>query len=196
MSVATKNPFAILDGKFQSDNPHRPSSFNFLDQLSEPSLPAEPPAEPTQVDVPPQNNNRPNQKSRGGPAARGGKYYARGGKPSSLGDEPAAAAAVDDSQKKGIFSLLPFISLSNFTQPKVVEAGASEVGVAVKAVVKAVVMAAVEKVAVDDVRTTSTVKLAKRTFSPYSLSLLLTSIPATPTRRFIKAGVATMAMPN
>ena len=65
-----------------------------------------------------------------------------------------------------------------------VEAGASEVGVVV------------EKVAVVDVPTTSTVKLAKRTFSPYSLSLLLTPMPATPTRRFIKAGVATMAMPN
>ena len=66
-----------------------------------------------------------------------------------------------------------------------VEAGASEEeGVAV------------EKVAVVDVPTTSTVKLAKRAFSFYSFSLLLTSIPATPTRRFIKAGVATMAIPN
>ena len=69
-----------------------------------------------------------------------------------------------------------------------VEAGAPEVGVAVKV--------AVEKVAVVDVHTTSTAKLGKRTFSLYSPSLLLTPIPATPTRRFIKAGVATMAMPN
>jgi len=80
MSVATKNPFAILDD----------------DQVSESSVPAE----PAQADVPPPTNNRPNQKSRGGPAARGGKYYARGGKSSLLGDEPAAAAVVDDSQKK------------------------------------------------------------------------------------------------
>jgi len=81
MSVATKNPFAILDD----------------DQVSESSVPAE----PAQADVPPPSNNRPNQKSRGGPAARGGKYYARGGKSSIPGDEPtAAAAAVDDSQKK------------------------------------------------------------------------------------------------
>ena len=140
---------------------HRPSSFNFLDdQSSEPSLP---PAEPSQVDVPPQNNNRPNQKSRGGPAARGGKYYARGGKPSSPGDEPAAAAAVDDSQRKCILFHLPFISLSNFTQLKVlvmVEAGAPGAGVAV------------EMVAVVNVPSTSTVKVAERTFSSYSLSLL------------------------
>jgi hypothetical protein len=140
--------------------------------------------------VPPQINNRPNQKPRGGPAARGGRYYARGGKPSSPGDEPAAAAA-DDSQKKCSLFSSSFCSLSNFTQSKVlvkVEAGAPEVGVAVKV--------AVEKVAVVDVPTTSTVKLGKRTFPPYSPSLLLTPIPATPTRRFIKAGVATMAMPN
>jgi len=82
MSVATRNPFAILDD----------------DQASDSSQPTE----PTQADVPPpQSNNRPNQKSRGGPAARGGKYYARGGKPSSPADEPAtSAAAVDDSQRK------------------------------------------------------------------------------------------------
>jgi len=81
MSVATKNPFAILDD----------------DQVSESSQP-----EPAQADVPPlPSSNRSNQKSRGGPAARGGKYYARGGKSSSPADEPAAAAAaVDDSQKK------------------------------------------------------------------------------------------------
>jgi len=78
MSVATKNPFAILDD----------------DQSSEPSLPPQ----TETVDVPPQNN-RPNQKSRGGPAARGGKYYARGGKSSNSADEPAAPA-VDDSQRK------------------------------------------------------------------------------------------------
>lgn len=70
-----------------------------------------------------------------------------------------------------------------------VEAGAAEAGLAVEKV-------AVEKAAVVDVPTTGTVKLAKRTFSPYSLSLLLTPIPATPTRRFIKPGVATMAIPN
>ena len=54
----------------------------------------------------------------------------------------------------------------------------------------------VEKVAVVDVPMTSTAKPAKRTFSHYSLSLLLTPIPATPRRRFIKAGVATMVTPN
>jgi hypothetical protein len=67
-----------------------------------------------------------------------------------------------------------FYFLSNFSQSKVlvkVEAGAAEVGVAEKVVV-VVVVVVVEKVAVVDVPTTSTVKLAKRTFSPHSLSLL------------------------
>ena len=168
---------------------HRPSSSSFNiqfldDQVSESSVPAE----PAQADVPPPTNNRQNQKSKGGPAARGGKYYARGGKSSIPGDESAAAAAVDDSQKKCIPPRLSFFSFSNYTQSKVlvmVEAGApEEVGVAV------------EKVAVVDVPTTSTVKLAKRAFSSHSFSLLLTPIPATPTRRFIKAGVARTAIPN
>jgi len=86
MSVATKNPFAILDD----------------DQPSEPSPP--PQTDATPAAVPPQNNNRTNQKSKG-PAARGGKYYPRGGgKPQARdgSDEPAAAAAAaaDDSQRK------------------------------------------------------------------------------------------------
>ncbi|KAF8898694.1 hypothetical protein BD779DRAFT_1666490 [Infundibulicybe gibba] len=60
MSVATKNPFALLD-----EGASRPSS----------PTPAksEPPAPPAP--------SRANQKPRTGPAARGGKYYARGGKP-------------------------------------------------------------------------------------------------------------------
>ena len=84
-----------------------------------------------------------------------------------------------------LFSTSSIFSLSNFTQSKVFEAGAEQ-GVVVGAVENAVV----------DVHTTSTVKLAKRTSSPYSLSLLLTPIPVTPTRRFIKVGVAMMAMTN
>jgi len=77
MSVATRNPFALLDD-------------------DEPAEPIQPPQ--TEVaDVSPQTN-RPTQKSRGGPASRGAKYYPRGGKPSNPGDESAAAA--DDSQRK------------------------------------------------------------------------------------------------
>jgi len=80
MSVATRNPFALLD--------------DVDDEQAEPSLPPQADA----ADVPPQNN-RPNQKSRVGPASRGARYYARGGKPFNPVDEPAAAAA-DDSQRK------------------------------------------------------------------------------------------------
>ncbi|RDB29680.1 hypothetical protein Hypma_015481 [Hypsizygus marmoreus] len=61
MSVATKNPFALLDAEGAS----RPSS---PAPAPAPQAPAAPPA-PT----------RGTQKPRGGPAARGGKYYARGG---------------------------------------------------------------------------------------------------------------------
>jgi hypothetical protein len=59
-------------------------------------------------------------------------------------------------------------------------AGAAEAGVAVENAVENAVKVAVEKVAVVGAPSISTVKLAK----------------PTPTRRFIKAGVVTMAMPN
>jgi plasminogen activator inhibitor 1 RNA-binding protein len=61
MSVATKNPFAVLDAEDNS----RPSS-------PAPKASATPAAAPSA---------RGTQKPRGGPASRGGKYYARGGKP-------------------------------------------------------------------------------------------------------------------
>ncbi|KAK0208314.1 hypothetical protein DFS33DRAFT_1302693 [Desarmillaria ectypa] len=57
MSVATKNPFALLD-----EDDARPTT---------------PPPQPKQETTAPP---RPNQKPRGGPASRGGKYYQRGGK--------------------------------------------------------------------------------------------------------------------
>ncbi|KAG6845808.1 hypothetical protein H0H87_003862 [Tephrocybe sp. NHM501043] len=62
MSVATKNPFALLDAEGAS----RPST---------PAAPA--PAAPaaSAPQAPPRTSQRP----RGGPATRGGKYYARGG---------------------------------------------------------------------------------------------------------------------
>jgi plasminogen activator inhibitor 1 RNA-binding protein len=62
MSVATKNPFAILD----ADDSSRPSS---------------PASKPSAASAPAAPATRGAQKSRGGPASRGGKYYARGGKP-------------------------------------------------------------------------------------------------------------------
>ncbi|KAJ6575167.1 hypothetical protein B0H19DRAFT_1127464 [Mycena capillaripes] len=60
MSVATKNPFALLEAEDSS----RPSS-----PVSAPAPAAPAPPAPA----------RGAQKPRGGPAARGGKYYARGG---------------------------------------------------------------------------------------------------------------------
>ncbi|KAL0951122.1 hypothetical protein HGRIS_007858 [Hohenbuehelia grisea] len=59
MSVATRNPFALLDAEDAS----RPST--------PPAAKAAPPAPPVPV--------RNQQKTRGGPASRGGKYYPRGG---------------------------------------------------------------------------------------------------------------------
>ncbi|KAG6911933.1 hypothetical protein DXG01_000180 [Tephrocybe rancida] len=82
MSVATKNPFALLDAEGASRPPTPPPA----------PAPQATPATPAQT--------RTSQKPRGGPAARGGKYYARGGaksapkdgNPNQNGvDEPAAA---------------------------------------------------------------------------------------------------------
>jgi len=62
MSVATKNPFALLESE---DSP----------STSSPAAKATTKA--PQASAPPAN--RGSQKTRGGPASRGGKYYARGG---------------------------------------------------------------------------------------------------------------------
>lgn len=62
MSVATKNPFALLDAE-------EPSSTS--------TPPTKPAAKAPQSSTTPAN--RGSQKTRGGPASRGGKYYPRGG---------------------------------------------------------------------------------------------------------------------
>ncbi|KAF8640749.1 hypothetical protein AX17_000400 [Amanita inopinata Kibby_2008] len=67
MSVATKNPFAILDAE----------------DASRPSSPAPAPSKQASSPVAP---SRGTQKSRGGPASRGGKYYPRGGAKSAPRD--------------------------------------------------------------------------------------------------------------
>ncbi|KAH7931016.1 hypothetical protein BV22DRAFT_1027780 [Leucogyrophana mollusca] len=71
MSVATKNPFAILD-----------------EESSQPSAPTPPPAAAAPPAPP---ASRGNQKSRGGPASRGGRYYARGGAGNNAAGRDAAA---------------------------------------------------------------------------------------------------------
>ncbi|KDR85034.1 hypothetical protein GALMADRAFT_312933 [Galerina marginata CBS 339.88] len=78
MSVATRNPFAILDDD------------------EAPSAPAVQKQEPTPAAAPATRGTA--QKSRGGPAARGGKYYARGGKPPSKDAAPVTEEA--EGQKK------------------------------------------------------------------------------------------------
>lgn len=65
MSVASKNPFALLDAE-DSSRPATPAASKAQ-------------AAPQQSAQAPAANRNQQQKSRGGPAARGGKYYARGG---------------------------------------------------------------------------------------------------------------------
>jgi len=76
MSVATRNPFALLDDDVQSAPVPTPKE--------EPAAPAP--------------SRTANQKSRGGPASRGGKYYSRGGKPSSKDATPVTEET--EGQKK------------------------------------------------------------------------------------------------
>lgn len=86
MSVATRNPFAILDAE----------------DSSRPSTPAPKPLEQS----PPPPASRPAQRGRGGPASRAGKYYQRGGKggprdPQSTNPgEESTPGALDGAKKK------------------------------------------------------------------------------------------------
>jgi len=115
MSVATKNPFAVLEGGpvlclFQSIQLISPE-----DSSSRPSSPpAAPPAIPAKSSTPPAA--RGNQRERGkGPASRGGRYYPRGGganKPADATRDPAATtteepAAGAEGTKRRCKSLLP-----------------------------------------------------------------------------------------
>ncbi|KAH7915799.1 hypothetical protein BJ138DRAFT_1122319 [Hygrophoropsis aurantiaca] len=81
MSVATKNPFAILDE--ESEAPAPPPAAAAAPQ---------PPAAP-----------RANQKPRGGPASRGGRYYARGGAANAAKDQPGDEPPVGTEQPKRRF---------------------------------------------------------------------------------------------
>lgn len=81
MSVATKNPFALLDDEDAS----RPST---------------PPPAPAQAAPPP---TRGSQKPRAAPSSRGGKYYPRGGgaklPPKDANQSPAEEPASDNQRK-------------------------------------------------------------------------------------------------
>ncbi|PBK77251.1 uncharacterized protein ARMOST_09052 [Armillaria ostoyae] len=78
MSVATKNPFALLD--------------------EEDARPTTPPPQPKQEAPAPA---RTNQKPRGGPASRGGKYYQRGGKSAPRDGNPTQDGAQDPVSPEG-----------------------------------------------------------------------------------------------
>ncbi|KAI0078917.1 hypothetical protein K474DRAFT_1770690 [Panus rudis PR-1116 ss-1] len=78
MSVASRNPFALLE----DDEASRPST---------------PPAAPKKDAAPaPPAPTRGTNRARGGPASRGGRYYQRGGK-SAPREENGAAPAADDA---------------------------------------------------------------------------------------------------
>ncbi|KAI0669941.1 hypothetical protein C8Q78DRAFT_1079853 [Trametes maxima] len=78
MSVASKNPFALLD--------------------EDASRPVSPSPAPTAAPAP-APSTRGTQKSRGGPASRGGRYYQRGGK-SAAPKENGEGAAEDSEPRK------------------------------------------------------------------------------------------------
>ena len=82
MSVASKNPFALLDGMLCCASSPNLCSDHIIsaEDSSRPATPAASKAQaaPQQAaQAPAANRNQ--QKTRGGPAARGGKYYPRGG---------------------------------------------------------------------------------------------------------------------
>ncbi|KIP11998.1 hypothetical protein PHLGIDRAFT_27613 [Phlebiopsis gigantea 11061_1 CR5-6] len=79
MSVASRNPFALLE----DDTSSRPST----------PAPAQAAASPAAAAPAP---TRGTQKSRGGPAARGGRYYQRGGKPSAPKENQNGDVAAED----------------------------------------------------------------------------------------------------
>ncbi|KAI0374212.1 hypothetical protein BV20DRAFT_490954 [Pilatotrama ljubarskyi] len=81
MSVASKNPFALLD-----------------EDASRPASPAPAPAK--EAAPAPAPSTRGTQKSRGGPASRGGRYYQRGGKSAPREKENGEAAAEDSEPRK------------------------------------------------------------------------------------------------
>lgn len=82
MSVASRNPFALLD---DADNSHQESPAPKPAAAAAPQPPAAP---------------KPAQQKTRGPAARGGKYYPRGGKPAASRDAAAGAEEPTDEAKK------------------------------------------------------------------------------------------------
>jgi hypothetical protein len=122
MSVASKNLFALLDGKFPPLSSYilsPPTPFLFLPTISEdsqeaPSAPA--PKQESVTESPPSGTKSQNQRSKG-PASRGGRYYQRGGKPSSTpaaGDNAEENANTEARKKRGSFQCSPQCSSLTF----------------------------------------------------------------------------------
>ncbi|PPQ88610.1 hypothetical protein CVT25_010186 [Psilocybe cyanescens] len=83
MSVVSKNPFALLD---DDDVPSASAPAPKVDPAPAPA------AQATRSSA---------QKSRGGPAARGGKYYSRGGKPTSKDSTPVTEETEGQKKSEG-----------------------------------------------------------------------------------------------
>ena len=119
MSVASRNPFALLDGEpplspihlqdllqsstcIYADQPNLQQLTNvlcvFSDDASRPASPA--PAAAEKQAAPTSTPARGTGKTRGGPASRGGRYYQRGGKAAPRDKENAEVAADDSEPKK------------------------------------------------------------------------------------------------
>ena len=101
MSVATNNPFSVLDGEFIPYLSSIPISYLPDDASSRPSTP--PPAAPSapqkSATAPPAKQNQRGK----GPAARGGRYYSRGGATKgadapTTAEEPAVGA--EDTKRR------------------------------------------------------------------------------------------------
>lgn len=110
MSVATKNPFALLDGPFSTLELPFYFSFSFSDDA--PATPApvkkeEPTAAPAAAAA-----RGTATRGRGGPASRGGKYYPRGGKPQSK-DASAPVTEDADATKKCASSFFCIFSVNS-----------------------------------------------------------------------------------
>lgn len=188
MSVATKNPFAILDGTFYS--------FIILHLLiffspDDQDLDDAPQKEEEPTSPQPPAPSRGTAKSRGGgPAARAGKYYNRGGKTQAPKETPVAEEPANDNQRKCSSRLCPCIPYLLSQQP----APLVEAIVIVNAVMGGVVGGVIQA---EVVLTTDTVRPGKRTSSPFLFDSLNLIIPtAIPTRRSTILGAETTATPS
>jgi hypothetical protein len=102
MSVASVNPFAILDGLFTiflSSDRHLIHLIVCTEDSSRPSTPPKPVAPEPSTQTQPATRGNQRGRGRGGPASRGGKYYQRGG---TRGSGPRDAQPADEEPTEGL----------------------------------------------------------------------------------------------